>query len=435
MKLKFINSVIKIILIILILFILLTCLYSEDATSISGSQWVLIPMDSTQKNHLKSYGVVYRSLEKGIDGKWLLNYRGGSFLVPNLKYTIKECLLNNVYYEYIDTNDLSEIETEISENNMETINIVTVPKIAVYTPSEAEPWDDAVTLVLTHAGIPYDILWDDEVLSGELSNYNWLHLHHEDFTGQLGKFYAYYNTEDWYLKMNKKFTESAHQAGFETIQKHKCAVAKKIQSYVKDGGFLFAMCAATDTIDIALSAENVRIVPEEISGVPIDSDVQERLDFSKTFAFTDFTLVTDPYIYEFSSIDIDVEKESLRSKPDIFQLFEFSAKVDPIPSMLTQNHQIVIKDFLGQTTGFYEEYIKDRVTILAKTPDTNRVKYIYSTYGKGFFSFYGGHDPEDYQHFIGDSPTDLSLYPSSPGYRIILNNILFPATKKKPRKT
>jgi len=401
----------------------------------NDSQWILIPMGDSQKSHLKSYGVVYRSLEKGIDGKWLLNYRGGSFLVPNLKYTIKECLLNNIYYEYVDADDLNNIKREIDENNMEIINVVSAPKIAVYTPSEAEPWDDAVTLVLTYAGIPYDTLWDEEVLNGDLSEYNWLHLHHEDFTGQLGKFYAYYRTDDWYLKMSRNFLQSAQKAGFNTVQEHKCAVAKKIQEYVKDGGFLFAMCAATDTIDISLSAEDVKIVPEEISGISLDPNAQEKLDFSKTFAFTDFTLITDPNVYEFSTIDIDVEKENLRVKPDVFQLFEFSAKVDPIPSMLTQNHEAVIKDFLGQTTGFYEKYIKDRVTILAKTPNTDRVKYIYSTYGKGFFSFYGGHDPEDYQHFIGDPPTDLSLYPSSPGYRIILNNILFPATKKKPRET
>lgn len=399
------------------------------------SGWILIPMDHSQSEHLKAYGVVYRLLDKDIDGKWLINYRGGSFLVPNISASIRECLLYNVKYEELSDKQLSDINKTINENNMETIDITIAPKIAVYTPDGKEPWDDAVTLVLTYANISYDTIWDREVLSGKLEDYNWIHLHHEDFTGQMGKFYAYYNSEDWYIKMYNEFIQSAKEAGFDTIQEHKCAVAKKIREYVHNGGFLFAMCAACDTIDIALSADGIPIVPEEICGFPPDPNAEDKLDFSKTFAFENFELIENPAIYEFSTIDIDVEKENLRETPDIFQLFDFSAKIDPIPTMLTQNHEKVVKGFLGQTTGFYEEYIKDRVTILGKTPNTDRIKYIYSTYGKGFFSFYGGHDPEDYRHFIGDPPTDLSLYPNSAGYRIILNNILFPASKKKPRKT
>ncbi|MFW5800326.1 MAG: asparagine synthetase B [Spirochaetota bacterium] len=396
---------------------------------------ILIPMDSSQSNHLKAYGIVYRSLMKDIDSKWLLNFRGGSFLLPNTEIIIRDCLLYNVSYEIISKNEITNIFQIIENNNMEAIEIKYPPKIAVYTPPDKEPWDDAVTLVLNFAEIPYDTVWDKEVLNGKLSKYDWLHLHHEDFTGQLGKYHAFYKNASWYIKMYKDSLIKAKEAGYSTIQEHKTAVAKNIQNYVQSGGFLFAMCAATDTIDIALASDGYNIVPEEISGLPIEENLQSKLDYTKTFAFKDFKIITDPNIYEFSTIDINIEKEGLRYNPDTFQLFEFSAKIDSIPSMLTQNHELVIKNFLGQTTGFYEEYIKNRVTILAKTPNTNRIKYIYSTYGEGFFCFYGGHDPEDYRHFVGDPPTDLSLYPNSSGYRLILNNILFPASKMKPRKT
>jgi hypothetical protein len=420
---------------ILILFILCISILIIRTDISADDGWILINMDESQSNHLKSYGIIYRSLEKNIESKWLLNYNGGSFILPYNEYVVKECFLNEVTFKKITNYKYNEIIQIINNNNMEIIDLKVAPKIAVYTPEDTEPWDDAVTLVLNYAGISYDTLWDKEVLSGQLSEYNWLHLHHEDFTGQMGKFYAFYKTQEWYLKMTNEFLQAAKSAGFDTIQEHKTAVAKKIQDYVISGGFLFAMCAACDTIDIALASDGTNIVPEEIDGIPMDINAQEKMDFTKTFAFENFTLVTDPNVYEFSSIDIDVRKEGLRTNPNTFQLFEFSAKIDPIPTMLTQNHGIVIKNFLGQTSGFYQEYIKDRITILAKTPETNMVKYIYSNYGKGFFSFYGGHDPEDYQHFVGDPPTDLSLYPNSEGYRIILNNILFPASKKKPRKT
>ncbi len=430
------KKIAKSFLIFAIITISMVLLSYDDALLYAQDEWLIIYMDNTQTDHLRAYGVVYKALEMEIIGQWLLNYKGGSFLLPNVSFVVKECLLNGVSYSTISERAKNEIFSLIKNNNMEVVEITTPPKVAVYTPLEKnEPWDDAVTLVLTYANIPYDTLWDEEVLSGKLFDYNWLHLHHEDFTGQIGKFYAFYRNTDWYLKMANDFMNDAIKAGYNTVQEHKCAVAKKIQEYVKSGGFLFAMCAACDTIDIALASEGFNIVPEEIGGIPIDPNCQEKLDFSKTFAFKDFKLVTDPNIYEFSSIDINIEKEDLRTYPDIFQLYEFSAKIDPIPTMLTQNHENVIKGFLGQTTGFYEEYIKDRVTILGKTPNTKRVKYIYSLYGEGFFSFYGGHDPEDYQHFVGDPPTDLSLYPNSAGYRIILNNILFPASKKKPRKT
>ncbi len=425
---SYINRITIILVLIMINILFSTYITAEDT-------WILIYMDKNQSNHLKSYGIIYRALEKGIDSKWLINYRGGSFLIPNIEYVIQECLLNEVSYEKINNREFNDISKIIDNNNMEIIELNESPKIAVYTPEDTEPWDDAVTLVLNYSGISYDTLWDEDVLSGDLNKYNWLHLHHEDFTGQMGKFYAFYKTQEWYLKMTNEFLKSANEAGYNTIQEHKTAVAKKIQEYVTDGGFLFAMCAACDTIDISLAADDVNIVPEEIDGIPIDPNAQEKLDFTKTFAFENFELVTDPNVYEFSSIDINVSKEGLRKNPYTFQLFEFSAKIDPIPTMLTQNHNQVIKGFLGQTSGFYREYIKDRVTILAETPNTNWIKYIYSNYGEGFFSFYGGHDPEDYQHFVGDPPTDLSLYPNSEGYRIILNNILFPASKKKPRKT
>ncbi len=415
--------------IIKILFIILTfsaSLYSNK---------IYIPMDDTQSDHLRAYGVVYWALERGFQGEWLLNYHGGSFLLDTSKDITDYADLMGVSYSLIDDNTIISIYRTIEENNMNRIPLNKAPKIAVYAPSYAEPWDDAVRLVLEYAKIPYTRLWDKEVLLGELSKYDWLHLHHEDFTGQYGKFYASFRNTEWYKKQVAQAIKLARTLGFKTVQEEKCAIAKMIQQYVAAGGFLFAMCAATDTIDIALAADGIDIIPKEIDGTPITPNAQEKLDFTKTFAFTDFKLIFNPYVYEFSDIDVDVIKEGMYYKQGTFTLFDFSAKEDPIPTMLVQNHKNVIKDFLGQTTAFHRWVIKDSITIMGETPDTDRVKYIHGNFGKGTFTFYGGHDPEDYKHLVGDPPTDLSLHKNSPGYRLILNNVLFPAAKKRHRKT
>ncbi len=409
-----------------ILFIFSTSLFSNK---------IFIYMDDNQTDHLRAYGVVYWALSKGYKGEWLLNYRGGSFILPAFTDIKDYANLMGVSYEIKTESELSGIYNIIAENNMNRIYLNKAPKIAVYAPQYAEPWDDAVRLVLEYAKIPYTRLWDKEVLLGELSKFDWLHLHHEDFTGQYGKFYASFRNTEWYQKQVASAIKLAHSLGFKTVQQEKCAVAKMIQQYVAAGGFLFAMCAATDTIDIALAAEGIDIIPPEIDGTPITPNAQEKLDFTKTFAFTGFKLIFDPYVYEFSDIDVDVIKEGMYYHQGTFTLFDFSAKEDPIPCMLVQDHKNVIKDFLGQTTAFHRWVIKDSVTILADTPNTDRVKYIHGDFGKGTFTFLGGHDPEDYKHLVGDPPTDLSLHKNSPGYRLILNNVLFPAAKKHKRKT
>jgi hypothetical protein len=340
-----------------------------------------------------------------------------------------------VSFEVLGSGKVASIYQQIEENNMNRIFLDKAPKVAVYAPSFAEPWDDAVRLALEYAKIPYKRLWDEEVLLGNLEKYDWLHLHHEDFTGQYGKFYASYRKTQWYQKQVSLFTKMARELGYKSVQKEKCAVAKMIQAYVSAGGFLFAMCAACDTIDISLASENIDIVPQEIDGTPFDSNAQKNLDFAKCFAFENFQLIFDPYVYEFSDIDINIMKEGLYYKPDTFSLFEFSAKEDPVPCMLTQNHKNVIKGFLGQTTAFNRKVIKDSSTILGETKETDRVRYIHGEFGKGTYTFLGGHDPEDYRHLVGDPPTDLSLHKNSAGYRLILNNVLFPAAHKKRRKT
>lgn len=397
--------------------------------------YILIYMDDNQTNHLKAYGWAYHGLTLGLTGEWLLNYRGGSFLYPAVGELIDQAILMNISYELINENQKLNIYREIEEGNMERIELTKPPEIAVYTPPGYQPWDDAVTLVLTYAEIPYTTLWDREVLDGVLEEYDWLHLHHEDFTGQYGKFYASYRNSDWYIQQVHQYEEAANEAGYNRVADHKLAVAQTIQQYVVEGGFLFAMCSATDTIDVALAAQNVDIVAPEIDGTPITPNFADQLNFDATFAFTDFEIYTDPYLYEYSSIDVDVQREGLRSQPDYFQLFEFSAKIDPIPTMLTQCHTMIVKGFLGQTTEYYREYIKPYVTILGEVVDTNRVKYIHGNYGEGTFTFYAGHDPEDYQHLVGDPPTELARFPNSPGYRLILNNVLFPAAKKEKQKT
>jgi len=404
---------------------------------VASAQKILIPMDLKQTDHLKAYGVAYWILERGVKVEWLLNYRGGSFMADYYPEIERECRVRGVLYELVSPADVAQIYAVIEEENMESILLEKAPRIAVYTPPNKQPWDDAVTLALTYAEIPYDRLWDREVLQGELEKYDWLHLHHEDFTGQFGKFYASFRNAPWYIEEVQLNEKMARELGFQKVSDLKKAVALMIREYVLRGGFLFAMCSATDTIDIALAALKVDIVPEVFDGDPPDPNYQKKLDFSQTFAFTNFSLEMNPFVYEFSDIDIPPSYAAPLRGPDAeaFTLFEFSAKYDPVPTMLTQDHVNVVKGFMGQTTAFRRSRIKDYVVILGEIPNTEMVKYIHGNLGKGTFTFLGGHDPEDYQHAVGDPPTQLSLHRNSPGYRLILNNILFPAAKKKKRKT
>ncbi|MBU1075670.1 MAG: asparagine synthetase B [Spirochaetes bacterium] len=396
---------------------------------------ILVPMDNTQTDHLHAYGLVYWTLTLGQKSEWLLNYKDGSFILDNTKEVAEKANLMGVSTITVNDADLTRIYQEIEENNMKRIFLNKAPKIAVYAPPFSDPWDDAVRLALEYADVPYTRLWDKEVLLGDLEKYDWLHLHHEDFTGQYGKFYSSFRNMDWYKKKVAKFRQVARLLGYTSVPREKRAVAKMIQDYVSKGGFLFAMCSATDTLDIALASDELDIVPEEIDGTGITPNAQEKLDFNRTFAFTDFKLVFDPYVYEFSDIDINIMTEGLYNQPDTFSLFEFSAKIDPVPTMLVQSHKNVIKGFLGQTTAYNRKVIKEGITILAETPNTVRVKYIHGEFNKGTFTFLAGHDPEDYRHLVGDPPTDLSLHKNSAGFRLILNNILYPAAKKNPQKT
>jgi len=402
-----------------------------------AQQKIMIPMDLSQTDHLKAYGIAYWVLKQGIDVDWLLNYRGGSFLIDGNDNIAKECRVRGVKYERVSPGQVTNIYSTIDQNNMDMIKLEKAPKIAIYTPPNKRPWDDAVTLALTYAEIDYETLWDKEVLDGKLQDYDWLHLHHEDFTGQYGKFYKNYHTAPWYIQQQIQYEAMADELGFSSVQQQKKAVAWKIRQYVVDGGFLFAMCSATDTYDIALASQNVDIDASVYDGTPADPNAQQKLDFSKTFAFENFHLEMDPLVYEYSDIDIPPSYSgAIRGgEGDYFSLFEFSAKVDPVPTMLTQDHVAIVKDFMGQTTSFNRKYIKDDVVIMGEFEGTNRVKYIHGNVGKGTFTFLGGHDPEDFQHFVGDPPTQLSLHKNSPGYRLILNNILFPAAKKQKRKT
>mgnify|MGYP003854864133 FL=1 len=395
---------------------------------------ILVPMDDAQTNHLKAYGLAYWSVKNGFKTWWILNYRGGSFMMEFNKDILIKASKMGVYIENLNQSEISEIYSIVEKKNMEIIELVRAPKVAVYAPPYNRPWDDAVELALNYAEIPYDRIWDEEILNGKVMEYDWLHLHHEDFTGMLGKFWASYQFTDWYQNMEKINLQMAKKLGFKDIPSLKKAVAKKIRDFVASGKFLFAMCAAPITLDIALASQNVDIADVPFDGTPPDPNYNNKLDYSQTFAFKDFKVISDPYIYEHSDIDITREA-ALRGPDSYFELFEFSAKFDIIPTILTQDHTSTIKEFLGQDTGFKRDKIKDNVIILADVPGTDKVKYIYGTYGKGFFSFLGGHDPEDYQHFVGEPPTDLSKFPNSPGYRLILNNVLLPSTKRKPLKT
>ncbi len=405
--------------------------------------YLLIPMDEkTQKNHLKAYGITYWVLSQGVEAWWLLNYRGGSFAFTYDKRFERECLTRGVSFEIIPDAQFNKILADIShpEINQEAVKLEVAPKIAVYTPDinergdRIQPWDDAVTLVLTYAEIPYDAIYDREVLNDILPKYDWLHLHHEDFTGQYGRFYRSYSSTTWYRENVRRSEELARSLGFNKVSQLKLAVVKRIREYVGGGGFMFAMCSATDTYDIALAADGVDICANIYDGDPADPQAQQKLDFSKTFAFRNFTLVKNPLEYEFSDIDRPANSPIIPEQ-DYFTLFDFSAKWDPVPTMLTQCHTRTVKGFMGQTTAFKRSLIKPEVLVLGENKPLAEARYIHGTFGQGTWTFYGGHDPEDYRHYVEDPDTDLNLHPNSPGYRLILNNILFPAAKKKERKT
>ncbi len=397
----------------------------------------MIPMDERQSNHLKAYGIAYWVLQNDIEVDWLLNYRGGSFIFKYYQKFENELIIRGVSYEVISDAQSNSILESIASpsSNSDVMRLDKYPKIAVYSPKSKLPWDDAVTLVLTYAEIPYEVIFDDEVMNLDLPKYDWLHLHHEDFTGQYGKFYRNYKNMPWYIEQQREFEESARKHGFSKVSHLKLAVTKRIREFVSGGGFLFAMCSATDTYDIALAGEGIDMVDRMYDGDPPDPRAQEKLKFDNTFAFENFKISRDAFEYEFSNIDNKYAERGLREENDFFNLFEFSAKWDPIPTMLTQNHTRVIKGFYGQTTGYKKRLVKSDVVIMGETPSIKEAKYLHGVFGKGFWTFYGGHDPEDYQHLVNEEPTDLNLHPNSPGYRLILNNILFPAARKKKQKT
>jgi hypothetical protein len=417
----------KLLLVFLFLFIVKT----------SFASFILIPMDADlQKNHLKAYGITFLSLQKQHKVKWLLNYRGGSFLLEDMPEFRKECTIRGVTYEILSDTEALTILEEISSpaKNMDAVLLEKAPKIAVYSPKDKAPWDDAVTMVLKYAEIPYDVVYDKEVLNDELIKYEWLHLHHEDFTGQYGKFYASYRRAAWYIEAKQYAENLAHELGYDKVSKEKLDVSLRIRDFVIGGGFMFAMCSATDSFDIALSAEGVDICEPMFDGDGSDTDYHSKIDYSKTFAFKDYRLERSPMVYEFSDIDM-TRKRKIPKTLDYFSLMEYSAKWDPIPTMLTQNHTLLVKGFMGQTTSFDKDLIKSNVLVMGELKSTNEARYIHGVVGKGMFTYYGGHDPEDYRHMVGDPKTELDLHPNSPGYRLILNNVLFPAAKKKKQKT
>ncbi len=422
-------------------FLILTALLLTAMVQLRAA-YILLPMGEDQKNHLKAYGITYWVLNNGAEAWWLLNYRGGSFAFKQNRIFERECLTRDVSYEVIPDAQFNKILADISdpEVNMDALKLEVAPKIAVYTPQvnqkgeQIQPWDDAVTLVLTYAEIPYETVYDTEVLNDMLPKYDWLHLHHEDFTGQYGRFYRSYQNQPWYRENQKRMESLAQTLGFDKVSQLKLAVVKKIKEYVAGGGFMFAMCSATDTYDIALAAEGVDICAQMYDGDPADPNAQSKLDFSKTFAFKDFELIKNPLEYEYSTIDNYFGRQVTPTQ-DYFTLFDFSAKWDPVPTMLTQCHTKTVKGFMGQTTAFRKEVIKSDALILGENKPAHESRYIHGTFGQGFWTFYGGHDPEDYKHFVHDPETDLNLHPNSPGYRLILNNVLFPAAKKKKRKT
>lgn len=393
-------------------------------------------MDLEQTDHLKAYGITFHALQKEVKADWLLNFRGGSFLIDYSNEIANECRLENVSFSSLSLSEAAQIYSEVQseENNMDVIRLEKAPKIAVYVPPGFQPWDDAVTMVLEYAKVPYDKIWNDEILLGDLSKYDWLHLHHEDFTGQYGKFYASFSSAQWYIDQQVQYENNAKQNGFRKVSDMMKTVAVDIKNYVGQGGFLFAMCSATDSYDISLASLNTDICAQMYDGDAADPDAQQKLDFSNTLAFENFKLEMNPYVYEYSDIDIQ-PLEIGNQQNDYFTLFDFSAKYDPVPTMLTQNHVNVVRGFMGQTTMFRRSTLKKSLVVMGEREGTDQVRYIHGNFGRGTFTFYGGHDPEDYQHAVGDPPTDLSLFKNSPGYRLILNNILFPAATKKKQKT
>ena len=412
------------------------------SSQVSWSSQILVPMDDTQTDHLKAYGLAFYVLENEIIIDWLLNYRGGSFMTPHLTTIEEELVIRGISYEIIADGQAAAIKQQISnpEANMEVVQLEKVPKIAVYTPGGKQPWDDAVTLVMEYAEIPYEKIYDSAVVMGRLTEFDWVHLHHEDFTGQYGKFYANFRSYSWYKQQVADLESSAASLGFSKVSEMKLAVATNIKNFVVGGGFLFTMCSGTDSFDIGLSAHKTDICEVMFDGDPAAHNCQDELDFNNTFAFENFELVRDPLQYEYSNIDgTDLRKrgipEAQAAKIDKFTLFDFSAKWDVVPTMLCQNHTNVVNGFMGQTTDFKKDFIKSNVLIMGESESLNTARYIHGEYGQGTWTYYGGHDPEDYQHRVGDPPTDLNLHPNSPGYRLILNNILFPAAKKKKRKT
>jgi hypothetical protein len=404
-----------------------------------GQTKLLIAMDLKQADHLKAYGIVFWVLQRNGEADWLLNYRGGSFVTDYSDVLARECRIRGVSFETLGASESASLYADVQreDNNMDVVRLEKAPRIAVYVPPNFKPWDDAVTLALEYAEIPYTKIWDEEVLSGKLAEYDWLHLHHEDFTGQYGKFYSNYRFAQWYMDQQLLYERDARRLGFKKVSEGKKAVARAIKEYIGNGGFMFAMCSATDSYDIALAAEKVDICDVMFDGDPADANAQGKLDFTKTLAFESFQLDMNPMRYEYSDIDIPPsDPQPLRDgNTDYFTLFEFSAKYDPVPTMLTQDHVSIVKGFMGQTTAFRKSAIKRTVVILGQREGTEEVRYLHGNFGRGTFTWYGGHDPEDYQHAVGDPPTDLSLHKNSPGYRIILNNVLFPAAKKKQQKT
>jgi hypothetical protein len=417
---------------IIFISIFLTCL------SVYSQQKLLIPMEvNGQTDHLKAYGIAYRHLLNGKELDWLLNYRGGSFMFDYSSELAAECQVKGVTFEAISGTQAAQIYAEVQNesNNMDVVRLEKVAKIAVYVPPNTLPWDDAVQLVLDYVEIPYDKVWDEEVMQGKLKEYDWMHLHHEDFTGQYGKFFAAFGSSPWYLTQMQTNEDMAKKLGYQKVSQLKLAVVKKFKEFVSNGGFLFTMCSGTTTPDIALATQNTDICDVMYDGDPLDQNANDKLDYSECMVFQNFKIQLNPYVYEYSDLDITNDELMAGQYNDYFTLFDFSAKIDPVPTMLTQCHTAVIKGFLGQESGFYERFLKPGVTILAKNNGTDWVRYVHVNYGRGTFTLYGGHDPEDYQHAVGDPKTDLNFYKNSPGYRLILNNVLFPAAKKKKLKT
>ncbi|MCL4549266.1 MAG: asparagine synthetase B [Bacteroidetes bacterium] len=406
------------------------------ASSLFAQTKLLIYMDLQQTDHLKAYGITFNALKEGNTADWLLNYRGGSFMLNYSDQLAMKCRIKGVAFQPLSNEEAAKIYSFVQseDQNMDVVRLEKAPRIAVYVPPGFQPWDDAVTLALDYAEISYDKIWVEQILRGDLEKYDWLHLHHEDFTGQYGKFFGSFSGAQWYIEQQMLYEKEAKRLGFKKVSEMEKAVVRTIKNYVGQGGFLFAMCSATDSFDIALAAQNDDIVDKMYDGDPPDPDAQKKLDYTQTFAFTDFKLEMNPLVYEYSDIDVQ-PAEIGEQKNDYFTLFDFSAKYDPVPTMLTQDHVNVIHGFMGQTTMFHKKLIKSSVIILGERAGTDQVKYIHGNYGRGTWTFYGGHDPEDYQHAVGDPPTDLSLFKNSPGYRLILNNVLFPAAKKKEQKT